>query len=253
MAVKLTWFKFSPTDWFMGRIQQVPEDTQARFVRLMCVYWNKSCIMSIEDAEMLLEKNHFDILVNKKIVIVSSGFIRIQFLDEQLEECGQTSEIKRAAAKKRWGKNDSADMHVHKSAIQNDADKIREEENREDKNILNPAEKNSTGQLKLIEVPVLKFDELLNFINEQTGRKFKKIDKSIQNKYLARLKEGYTREDIGRAIRNACKDTKHRENGYKYLTPEFFSRADKLALWGTDTGTVKTEESNVSKSKPHNR
>lgn len=245
MAVKLTWFKFSPTDWFMGKIQRAPEITQARFLRLSCLYWNKSCVLSFEDAEVEIETEHINYLIAKKIIKQQDGFVRIEFLDEQMNNCSQTSEIKRDAAKKRWDNKNAHAMHVHKSALQNDAEKIREDKKRIDKNKdLNP---DKSGH-------VLKFDELLQFIIEKTGRSFTKINDKVKSSYNARLKEGYTREQIGRAVINACKDSFHIENNYKYLTPAFFSRADKLDMWGTDTNVVKVQvTSTIDKSKPHNR
>lgn len=80
------------------------------------------------------------------------------------------------------------------------------------------------------------FKKLLNFINEQTKRtgkeKFRVINKSVKAKYKARLKDGYTNEDIANSIKNAVKDNYHIENNFKYLTPEFFSRADKIDKHG---------------------
>ena len=63
---KLQWFKFTPSDWMMGKIQRCPEITQARFMRLCCLYWNKECLLSIEDAEIEIDKEHLDILIAKK-------------------------------------------------------------------------------------------------------------------------------------------------------------------------------------------
>lgn len=83
---KLTWFKFSPIDWMMGKIQKVSEVTQLRYLRLMCLYWNKDCVLSIEDAEIEIDKKHLDILLSKKIIKTDNGFIKIHFLDEQKVE-----------------------------------------------------------------------------------------------------------------------------------------------------------------------
>ena len=68
---KLQWFKFSPTDWIMGKIQRCPDDTQARYMRLVCLYWNKECSLTIEDAEIEIDKHHLDVLISKKIVKVT--------------------------------------------------------------------------------------------------------------------------------------------------------------------------------------
>jgi uncharacterized phage protein (TIGR02220 family) len=83
------------------------------------------------------------------------------------------------------------------------------------------------------------FVKLLSFINSTLSREYKKINKAVQAKYRARLKEGYTKEDIVKAIQNASRDQYHIETNYKYLTPEFFSRADKLDRFGTSQIEVK--------------
>ena len=74
------------------------------------------------------------------------------------------------------------------------------------------------------------FDKLLNFIKEKTGRQFQIINKSVKDKYKARLKEGYTKENIINAIINASQDAYHKEQKFKYLTPDYFSRAKSLDL-----------------------
>jgi len=124
---KLQWFKFVPSDWMMGKIQRCPEITQARFIRLSCLYWNKECTLSLEDAEIEIDSKHLDILISKKIIKVVDNLISIQFLNEQLVSILETSKDKSKAAKVRWNKHKcNADaMHVHKSAMHNDADKIR--------------------------------------------------------------------------------------------------------------------------------
>ena len=68
-----------PTDWMMGRIQRCPEVTQARFMRLCCLYWNKECKMLIEDAEIEIDKEHLDILIAKKIILTNDLYINISF------------------------------------------------------------------------------------------------------------------------------------------------------------------------------
>jgi len=67
---KLQWFKFAPSDWMMGKIQRCPEVTQARFLRLSCLYWNKECNLSYEDAEIEIDQEHLDVLIKKKIIKV---------------------------------------------------------------------------------------------------------------------------------------------------------------------------------------
>jgi len=83
---KLQWFKFTPSDWIMGKIQRCPEVTQSRFMRLCCVYWNKDCNMTYEDAEVEIDKEHLDILISKRVVKNTNGNIDIFFLLEQFKE-----------------------------------------------------------------------------------------------------------------------------------------------------------------------
>lgn len=87
------------------------------------------------------------------------------------------------------------------------------------------------------------FKTLLEFINNHTGRKFKVINEATKKKYKARIKEGYTAKDIGDAIKNAVKAKNHIENGNQYLTPEFFSRADKLNLYSQEPKNINNEKS----------
>jgi hypothetical protein len=142
---KLQWFKFTPSDWMMGKIQRCPEITQARFMRLCCLYWNKEANLLTEDAIIEIDQEHYDILITKKIITSDGAHVFIKFLDEQLVDITETSKGKSKAAKARWDKYkkdkiQNADaMHVHTDAVQNDAEKRREEkeEIREDKSIKN--------------------------------------------------------------------------------------------------------------------
>ena len=136
---KLQWFKFSILDWNMGKIQRAPEITQLRFLRLCCLYWNKECNLSFEDAQIEIDKEHLEILLTRKIVKLNDGIIKIEFLDEQYVSVLVNSEKRQKAANTRWSKNDANAMHMHthalqdnKFAMQNDADKIRVDKSRKD-------------------------------------------------------------------------------------------------------------------------
>lgn len=134
----LQWFKFSPADWFMGRIQRCSEITQARFIRLCCLYWNKECILTEEDAEVEVGEKELDELFKLKIIDVENGMIYIKFLHKQFEECLELGNKRSKAAKARWSKQkESKSMQLHKRELQDYADKsrldeIREEEIRKD-------------------------------------------------------------------------------------------------------------------------
>jgi ribosome-associated protein YbcJ (S4-like RNA binding protein) len=100
----------------------------------MCQYWKNECVMTLEQAELEIGDSIHQ-LIKKKLVKVSGDSIKITFLDEQLVSIEDTSEQKRNAAKIRWNAklstSNAGAMHVHESAMQNDADKTREEKKRE--------------------------------------------------------------------------------------------------------------------------
>lgn len=121
MAKELNWFKFSPLGWLTGRIKKESPKVQVAFMDLMCIYWKNGCKMTEEQAKLEIGE-HLNRLVSRQIVKIDSGFIRVDFLDQQLNDIEEVSEQKRTAAKARWDakkevKNADA-MHVHKVALQ---------------------------------------------------------------------------------------------------------------------------------------
>lgn len=70
--------------------------------------------------------------------------------------------------------------------------------------------------------------KLLEQFNSITGKKIRVLSDKAKKQIKARLREGYTKEDIVSAIVNCFNDSYHREHNYKWLTPEFISRADKM-------------------------
>ena len=162
---KLQWFKFSPSDWMMGKIQRCPEITQARFIRLCCLYWNKESNLLKDDAIIEIDQEHYDILISKNIISDDGAHVFIDFLNEQLEDITELSKSKSKAAKARWNKYNNKEvnstsnadaMHVHKGAMQNDAEKRREEERRgeETRQEKQKKEKPFNFRLSLIELGV---------------------------------------------------------------------------------------------------
>jgi uncharacterized phage protein (TIGR02220 family) len=71
------------------------------------------------------------------------------------------------------------------------------------------------------------FDALLVFFNKVTGKNLKTISPKSKSQFNARIKDGYEKQDISKAIINCFNDPYHKENP-KYLTPEFISRPDKF-------------------------
>lgn len=135
----LNWFKFSPAQWFMGKIQRCSLEAQGAYIRLCCIYWNKGGEMTIDEAqdEVL---DCYNELLKFKVIQEDQGYILISFLDSQLEEVA-AKHYKRVEAGRKGGKAKASKgkamlSNAKKSqskAQQNVADKIREEEKREEK------------------------------------------------------------------------------------------------------------------------
>ena len=82
-----------------------------------------------------------------------------------------------------------------------------------------------------------KFNQYIELCNRElsidggiTHREFKGSAK-VRSQFLARLQDGYKGGDFVNAMKNAMADKYHKETNFRYLTPEFFSREDKLDLW----------------------
>jgi hypothetical protein len=92
---------------------------------------------------------------------------------------------------------------------------------------------------------VIDWDALLVQFNQLTKRNHKLIPDKAKRQLLARLKDGYTKQDIWNAIQNCYNDEYHKETNHKYLTLEFISRPDKMERYSVDV--VKSK--NIDKSK----
>lgn len=116
-----------------------------------------------------------------------------------------------------------------------EARKLKKELNstNELKDELNPTKSTVSVSVNVIDTnistPNLKVDweKLKDRFNLITGKKTKVISTKVKNQILARLKEGYSKEDLLSAITNCFNDPYHKENP-RFLTLEFISRTDKM-------------------------
>jgi len=263
MSEKLQWFKFTPSDWMMGKILKCPEITQARFMKLCCLYWNKECNLSYEDAEIEVDEEHLENLIKKKVIKVEDDNIIIEFLKEQdseiLNDKGNRSNSGKIGNLKRWhfafytkfiNGQLTLDEAITKSKLSPPdtypITKVRREEERreeerridttyppaeaEESEIFSPKIQSPRQEKKKEKSSGKKetfdWEKLKLFINEKTGRKFQVINDKVKSSYKARLKEGYKKKDITAAITNAPKTEYHKENNCQYCTPTYFSRSD---------------------------
>lgn len=93
------------------------------------------------------------------------------------------------------------------------------------------------------------FQSLLLVFNKITGKKMKVINEKAKKQFRARLREGYSKQDIMKAIKNCFEDDFHKVNP-KYLTPEFISRPDKFEKYvNADSPNESTEDLALKKRK----
>jgi predicted N-acyltransferase len=95
---------------------------------------------------------------------------------------------------------------------------------------------------------VIDWDALLVQFNQLTKRNHKLIPDKAKRQLLARLKDGYTKQDIWNAIQNCYNDEYHKETNHKYLTLEFISRPDKMERYSVDVvKSKKLDKSEIGK------
>jgi len=140
---QISWFKFCPADWMMGRISRQPAEVQVAFLRLCCVYWNAECEMTLDHAH-LEGDGHLERLLTTKLVETNGQHIFIKFLDIQWEDANlhrtKMSEAGKRSAERRHTKVEEIPTHVEPmlnlpstevEPVFNREEERREEERRE--------------------------------------------------------------------------------------------------------------------------
>jgi uncharacterized phage protein (TIGR02220 family) len=113
---------------------------------------------------------------------------------------------------------------------------------------------NDNVNVNVNDINIINFEKLLDYINLSFDRQFKIINAKVKSSFKARIKEGYTNEDIKNCIDNIKNNKYHIENGFQYCTPEYISRAvtlDKFSKVNSivtkDTTVLDDYASNVMK------
>lgn len=111
-----------------------------------------------------------------------------------------------------------------------------------DEQMLNKSEQTPTKEKKVKEIKVkeiepINLDKLLNFFNTTFKKDCRVIPDAVKRSYNARLREGFTTDDIKHSILNVKKDPFHVENLFKYATIEYFSRSKTLNSYGQKVKT----------------
>jgi hypothetical protein len=84
MAKELPFFKFTPTEWLVGKISFQPLEVQGAFIQCCCMFWKNSGVIKIDDIDYRIGKDNLSKLIEYDFIKVEDGFLRIEFLEEQL-------------------------------------------------------------------------------------------------------------------------------------------------------------------------
>jgi uncharacterized phage protein (TIGR02220 family) len=68
------------------------------------------------------------------------------------------------------------------------------------------------------------FEKMIAYFNNAFKKATRIISEKAKANFKARMKEGYTKEDIVKVIDNCSNDNHHRDSNFKYVTLEFLSR-----------------------------
>ena len=135
MAKELPYFKFEPSEWDNGNIQMCSRESKGLFTDLCSLYWSRLGELPHALALQKLcngNKDAMQELLEHEIFGVIDGQIVIEFLDEQLQDRGQTSEKRREAAQKRWSDASALQMQSKSNAKRRE-EKREEEKKKEEK------------------------------------------------------------------------------------------------------------------------
>lgn len=221
MAKELPYFKFEPNEWENGNIQMLSREEKGLFIDLCSMYWSRLGDVPLKLAIQKLCGGNATALISlcdEKIIDIIDDYIFIKFLSEQLCEFEEVSKRKSKNALDGWKKRRElkglSDRNATALISQCENDAIREDKIIEDK--------------KVNSVNTINWDGLLEFFNKTFSKNARVFETSIKNKYKARLRSGYTKEDILNAMLTVSKNKHHLENNYQYCTLEFFSRSSTL-------------------------
>lgn len=225
MAKELPYFKFEPNQWENGNIQMLSREDKGIFIDLCSMYWSRLGDVPLKLAIQKLcagNATALNPLCDERIIEVIEGNIFIKFLSEQLSEFDDLSKQNSKNAKEGWVKRRelkaSSERNATASIPQCENDAIREDKIKENKN--------TSIDLKI------DWEKLLNQFNNITGKKIRKVSDKAKRQFTARIKDGYSKQEILDAIQNCYNNSWHKENPH-ILTLEFISKEDKFITYAT--------------------
>jgi hypothetical protein len=91
MKSKLPYFKFFPSRWLMGDINDEDDKIKGVFITVCALYWSNNCDITMDKLTRKVHKTKVKGLVNGGYIIEEEGKIKIPFLDSQKEELNELS------------------------------------------------------------------------------------------------------------------------------------------------------------------
>lgn len=215
MSKELPFFKFSPTEWLIGKISFQPLEVQGAFIHCVCKYWKKFGEMKVDDVEYIIGESMLDILVDKGFVKRDGENLSIDFLEEQLQDFEGIREKRRIAGAKggqaKYKLKKANAKQVLANAKQNLADKDKDKDKEEKEKVLDFVSLTRSEIVKLKE----EFGddgfnwmvEKLNNYKGAEGKKYKSDYLAIRNWVVASYEESKNKR-LGRFIvmRNGASD-----------------------------------------------
>lgn len=137
-------------------------------------------------------------------------------LVKRMEKLEETRAKRKAAAEKRWSNNANANKK-NANALQEDS-KSNADEVQEECKIMQSKEKESKVKESKENNNIV--TEIIEYLNEKTGKSFKSTVDKNKTVINARLKEGYSVEDFKKVIDIKVTEWLNDENMSKFLRPE---------------------------------
>ena len=216
MAKELPYFQFEPAEYLTKDISFCSLSAQGLFINICSYYWQRECKLTKEQfLKRLNNELEFNELLNEEVFSIDDeGFISIKFLDLQYAKATNKS-VTNSENGSKGGRPKKAKINPNETEIKANQNPIK-------------SESKGIREENIKEENIIDSSKLLSLYNSILGKTARVVNTKTKSQIKQRLKEGYTKEDIVKAITNASKDPHHIDSNYKYLTLEFLTKPDKL-------------------------
>lgn len=231
MSRDLPFFKFYTGEWLNGDITLEDLELQGLFINVCAYYWHKGCDLTVDQVNKRFKTDRIYELVKLELIDLyhhdECDQISIRFLDEQYQEFDERRKILSEAGKK--GAKRKKELTTLQPTLSHPLT-LREEGEQEEEE-----KKIKTGD------PIFDWSGLVNFFNATFNKACKVVPEKAKKQYKARLKEGYTKDNIVQAMKTVKNDEWHKNQDFKYATILYFSQTKTLETYGQNN-TKQTEK-----------